>query len=72
MLTYRLLSSDDKGFIYLYFPDGNEDSPGKIRIYFDGSRELISESSYDIGKRYAHHAMKKIDISQKTGTIAWY
>ncbi len=72
MLTYKLASKTKYEAIYYYFPNGNEDAPGKIRIKSDGTREIVSESKNDLGKRFAFHALHGIDINSKTGTIAWY
>ena len=72
MLTYKLSSKTKNETIYYYFPNGNEDAPGKISIKPDGTREIVSESKNDFGKRFAFHALHGIDIKSKTGTIAWY
>ena len=72
MLTYLLLSINDKESIFLYFPNGNKNAPGKIRIDAKGTRELVSESDDDFGQRYANHALNGIDPNKESGTIAWY
>ena len=72
MLTYSLLSINKNEYIYLYYPNGNIDAPGKISIKSDGTRRIICESADDIGQRYANHALRSIDINRTSGTIAWY
>lgn len=72
MLTYEFLEKHDDEYVYCYYPEGDKVTPGKIGIKADGSKRIIEESENDFGKRYAHHAMKGIDITKKNGTIAWY
>lgn len=72
MLTYLLLSKNKKESIFLYFPNGNKNAPGKIRIDANGIREIVSESDDDFGRRYAYHALNDIDPNKESGTIAWY
>lgn len=75
MLTYRLLEMNGDEYIYIYYPDGNEEAPGKVGILQKGNKRIkriLEESVHDFGKRYANHALNGIDISQKSGTVAWY
>lgn len=72
MLTFEFLTKESNEYIFAYYPEGDEEFPGKIGINNRNERRIIKESDKDIGKRYAYHAMKGIDISKKNGTIAWY
>lgn len=72
MLTYRLLEIKGEEYVYAYYPDGNEDAPGKVGISKNGNRRIIEESAQDFWKRYANHALNGIDLSQKSGMVAWY
>ena len=72
MLTYKFLYKTENKFVFAYFPNGNEDAPGKIAITSNGDGRVLEESKDDFGKRYAYHAIKGIDTNQKTGTVAWY
>ncbi len=72
MLTYILLEINGDEYIYIYYPNGNKDAPGKVSLSKNGDKRIIEESVQDFGKRYAYHALKGIDLSKKSGTIAWY
>lgn len=72
MLTYELLEINGDEYVYIYYPDGNEDAPGKVGISKNGSKRIIEESAQDFGKRYANHALNGIDLSKDSGTVAWY
>ena len=72
MLTYILSEVNGDEYIFYYYPDGNKDSPGKVGLSKNGEKRVIQESEQDFGKRYANHAMNGIDISQESGTVAWY
>ena len=72
MLTYILSELNGDEYIYIYYPDGNKDAPGKVGLSKGGEKRIIEESKQDFGKRYANHAMNGIDISKESGTVAWY
>lgn len=72
MLKYEFLEKIDDEYVYAYYPDGNKNAPGKVGVKESGEKRIIEESDEDFGKRYAHHALKSIDVTEKSGTIAWY
>lgn len=72
MLTYKYLNKQNNEMLFAYYPDGDETAPGQIAITEKGKGRVVEESKEDIGQRYAHHAINKIDPSQKSGTVAWY
>ena len=45
---------------------------GKSAYQKNGGKRIIEESVQDFGKRYANHALNEIDLSKKSGTVAWY
>ncbi|MCI9081485.1 MAG: hypothetical protein HFI70_04030 [Lachnospiraceae bacterium] len=72
MLTYKLIEVNGDEYIYEYYPDGKEEFPGKVSISRNGEKSIIETSGYDFGNRYANHALAGIDMSKKSGTVAWY
>ena len=72
MLQYKLEKEENGEKIYLYFPEGNENAPGKISFKHNGIREILEESSEDLKRIYAMHALAGINTSKKEGAIAWY
>lgn len=72
MLKYEYLNKTDAGFEFAYYPEGNKTAPGKVVVTENGSGVVIEESPDDFGKRYAYHAIKGIDTTRKSGTVAWY
>lgn len=72
MLTFELESCENGKYIYIFYPDGNKNAPGKVAIYEDGKREIIQQSSADFRQFFMGHALRNIDIKKKSGTIAWY
>ena len=72
MLTYKLLNKIDGELVFAYYPEGNENAPGKVAISVNGQGHVIEESKDDFGKRYAYHAVYGIDPTKETGTVAWY
>ncbi len=72
MLTYVLLEINGDEYVYVYYPDGNMNFPGKVGLSKNGSKRIIEESAQDLGKRYAYHALNGIDISKENGIVAWY
>ena len=71
MLTYILSEINGDEYVYIYYPEGKKDVPGKVGLSKDGSNRIIEESKEDFGKRYANHALNGIDLSKKRGTVAW-
>ena len=72
MLTYKFLNKIEGEFVFAYYPNGNQNEPGKIAISNDGKGRIIEESKADFGKRYAYHAIRGIDTTTESGTVAWY
>jgi len=72
MLTYILSEINGDEYIYIYYPDGNKEAPGKVGLSKNGEKRIIEESSEDFGRRYAQHALNGIDMSKEIGTVAWY
>lgn len=72
MLTYEYLNKIDGELVFAYYPNGNKDAPGKVAITSNGNGRVVEESKEDFGKRYAYHAIKGINMNQKSGTVAWY
>lgn len=72
MLKYKLEKEENGKKIYLYFPEGNENAPGRISLNHNGTREILEDSSKDFKRIYAMHALSGIDINKKEGTVAWY
>ena len=71
MLTYILSEINGDEYVYIYYPEGKKDVPGKVGLSKDGGNRIIEESKEDFGKRYANHALNVIDLSKKRGTVAW-
>lgn len=72
MLTYKFLQEKENEAVFAYYPNGNENAPGKIAFSIQGKGRILEESKEDFGKLYAYHAMRNIDINKKQGTVAWY
>ena len=72
MVQYEFIREVDSGREYRYFPEGNREAPGIIYLEANGDGRVIEVSKEDIGKLYAFHAIRSIDLSKKSGTIAWY
>jgi hypothetical protein len=72
MLVYKLESYQNGCRIYVYFPEGEIDAPGKVALYDDGTGEILETSERDVKNIYAHHALSGIDKEKTTGTVAWY
>lgn len=72
MLTYKFLHKKENEAVFAYYPNGNEKAPGKIAFSEQGKGRILEESKEDFGKRYAYHAIRKIDPSKQQGTVAWY
>lgn len=37
--------------MYIYYPDANEEVPGKVGLSKNGNKRIIEESEQDFGKR---------------------
>lgn len=72
MLTYILSEINGDEYVYIYYPEGKKDAPGKVGLLKNGEKRIIEESLEDLGRRYAHHALNGIDMSKESGTVAWY
>lgn len=72
MLTYILIERNGDEQVYVYYPEGNTDAPGKVGLSKNGDKRIIEESRQDFGRRYAHHALNGIDMWAERGTVAWY
>lgn len=72
MLTYSFLFEQNDELVFAYYPEGDISMPGKVAITSGGDGRVIEDSKADFGKRYAYHAINGIDISKKSGTVAWY
>ena len=72
MLKYKLIEKTENEFIYVYYPEGNEDAPGIIAISGHKKGRIVEESKDDIGKIYAFHAIYGLDVTRDSGIVAWY
>ena len=72
MLKYEYFDETDEGFIFLYYPEGDTESPGKVFIPKSGRGYVLEEAKCDRFRMYAFHAIKSIDPNEKYGMIAWY
>lgn len=72
MLQYELEYSEKGKWVFIYYPEGKMDAPGRVAFYDDGRREVLQESEEDIKRIYAHHALLGINRRNKSGTVAWY
>lgn len=72
MLKYRFLNNINGESVYAYYPEGNENAPGKVAILGNKQGRVIEESKDDFSKYYAYHAIYGIDTTRETGTVAWY
>ncbi len=71
MLTFELESCENGRYVYVYYPDGNKDAPGRVALYEDDKREIISDSKDDVQGYYRGHALWGIPVGKKSGTVAW-
>ena len=72
MLRYEYLNNTDNGKVYAYYPEGKQESAGKVLIESEGVGHVLVESKNDFKKMYAFHAIRGIDIEKERGTVAWY
>lgn len=72
MLKFKRIKEERGFLLYEYYPEGNYDAPGIVRLYHDGNAEMIQESEDDIKMFYGSHALWGIDRSKEIGTVAWY
>ena len=50
MLKYKLIEKTENEFIYVYYPEGNEDAPGIIAISGHKKGRIVEESKNEIYK----------------------
>lgn len=79
MLTLKLIELNDEMVTYKYYPEGNEKYPGKVALNLRTKEKIfLKDSSEDFGKRYASHALGRIEEYnlngefKKEGVVAWY
>ena len=72
MLTFKLIERLKNARIYEYYPENNLNAPGVVKLFDNGEAEMIRESKDDFKMIYGGHALRHIDRTKATGTIAWY
>lgn len=72
MITFKRIREESDSFIYEYYPNGNLDAPGIVKLYHNGDAEMMQESKEDFKLFYGTHALWNIDKTKTTGTVAWY
>lgn len=72
MLKYKFEKEEKNEKVYIFFPEGNEDAPGKVVFGNDGTRKILEDSKEDFKQIYAMHALSGIDTNKKEGIVAWY
>lgn len=72
MLTFKRISEEENAYVYEYYPEGNKDSPGIVRLYHNGNAEMIKMSDDDFKMFYGTHALWHIDKTKTSGTVSWY
>jgi hypothetical protein len=79
LVTIKLIELTDDRVIYEYFPEDNQKHPGKVALDLKTKERLfLKDSTEDFGKRYAAHAIKRIEeyASKKdfkdNDLVAWY
>ena len=72
MLKFLLIERTENEFIYVYYPEGNEQAPGIVAITGNKKGRIITQSVDDAGQRYAFHAIFGIDTTKESGIVAWY
>lgn len=79
MLTLNLIELSDDMVIYEYYPEDNKRYPGKVALNLKTKERIfLEESSNDFGKRYAAHALRRIEEYSLNGEfkidglVAWY
>lgn len=79
MVRIKLVILSDEYAEYEYYPEGNMEAPGIVRLNRkDNQRVFVQESAEDYGRLYAAHALRRIeDYAQKsdfkeTDMVAWY
>lgn len=72
LLIYKFVEETKDGILYLYYPEGKQSAPGKVCLIKKGEGAIVEESREDFGGYYAYHAIRGIELTKKTGTIAWY
>lgn len=79
MVTLKLIELNDEMVIYEYYPEDNRSYPGKVALNLKTEKRMfLEESSKDFGRRYAAHAISKIEEYnlngdfKEEGLVAWY
>ena len=72
MLMYEFVRETNGERVFAYYPEGNRNAPGTVVVETIGIGHVVEASSEDFGNRYAFHAIKNIDPTKKSGTVAWY
>ena len=74
MLKYEFQYESNGELVFAYYPEGDTCAPGLVAITpgEEGKGRLIEASKADRHLRYAMHAIKGIDLSRKSGIVAWY
>lgn len=72
MLTYKLIERLKNALIYEYYPENNLEAPGVVKLFDNGEAEMLQESKDDFKMIYGGHALRNIDRTKTTGTVAWY
>lgn len=79
MVTLKLVELSKDMVIYEYYPEDNKKYPGKIALNLKTKERIfLEDSSEDFGKRYAAHALRRIEEYnldgefKKEGLVAWY
>lgn len=71
MSTYELESVENGRYVYIYYPNGDRNNPGKVALYKDDRREVIYDSKVDVKGHYRGHALWGIPVGEEWGTVAW-
>lgn len=79
MVLIKLINLTDEYVEYAYYPEKILESEGVVRLSRKtGERQFIKEPGSDFGRRYAAHALRRIEEYQKNGkflekdVVAWY
>lgn len=71
MLTFELLERTTEYVKYLFKPEGRL-AEGIVVFFSDGRRDVIKDSSDDVKRYYAGHALSGIlALNADSGTVAW-
>ena len=79
MVLIKLIYLSDEYVEYTYYPEKDMKAEGIVRFYRKTKeRKFVKESKEDFGKRYAAHALGRIEEYQEKGSfleediVAWY